>query len=326
MRVTNSMLVSNFLTDLSGNMNRVSSLQRQMSSGRKFDSISDDPVSLLYSLQARNKLSRLGQYQNNASMVSTWLRNGETSVMEMNQTIVTAYEEVINTATDVKNDSDRQKVAAYVKQLRDHIVTIGNTTIGDKFIFGSYNTTGSTPPPGPARDAPFTVDEATGHLFYNGLDMTDTSAANILALQGEQDQTLEFWIGTNLKMDTTISGIDLMGLGDENTYKILDDLYNALNTPGSSAEDISPFISKLQKKQGDLLALAAEYGGRANRVDMIQSRYEQDEISYIMQKSDAEDVDLAEAIMNYSMAKSVYDAALSAGAKIIQNTLLDFLR
>jgi flagellar hook-associated protein 3 FlgL len=43
-------------------------------------------------------------------------------------------------------------------------------------------------------------------------------------------------------------------------------------------------------------------------------------------KSDAEDADEAELIMRYKMAETVYKAALSTGASIIQPTLMDFLR
>jgi len=70
----------------------------------------------------------------------------------------------------------------------------------------------------------------------------------------------------------------------------------------------------------------AEIGGRQNRLDMMNTRFEQDTINYTQMKSDVEDLDQAEAIMNYSMAEAVYRAALSVGGRILQPTLVDFLR
>jgi flagellar hook-associated protein 3 FlgL len=58
----------------------------------------------------------------------------------------------------------------------------------------------------------------------------------------------------------------------------------------------------------------------------LEIRYAQDEINYTQMMSDAEDVDFAEVIMNQKMAEAVYQAALSAGARVIQPTLMDFLR
>jgi len=93
-----------------------------------------------------------------------------------------------------------------------------------------------------------------------------------------------------------------------------------------SAEDLMVFIKPLQDSQSYVLARTAELGGRTNRLDMLLSRYGQDEIAYFQMKSDAEDADQSEVIMNYKMAEAVYKAALSSGAYIIQPTLMDFLR
>lgn len=55
-------------------------------------------------------------------------------------------------------------------------------------------------------------------------------------------------------------------------------------------------------------------------------RYEASTLAYTKMKSDAEDVDMAEAYMNLSTAKTAYNAALASGAKIVQTSLVDYLR
>ena len=325
MRITNSMLVSNYLSDLSGNLGRITKLQGQMSSGRKFASISDDPVSLLYSLQARNKISRLEQYQRNVDTAGSWLNQGEAVVLEFNELLQSAYEATISAASDGKTAKDRNNIAEYIKQLRDQLITAANTTLGDKFMFGSYNITGSEQIAG-GTQAPFTVDPVSGSILFNGLDMNDiTDPLNFADLQAQKGQVMEFWVGTGIKLHVGVSGVELMGLGEHNAYTIMDDLYKALSAPDSTSDDITPFISRLLDKQSDNLALAAEFGGRTNRLELLSARYELDGITYTKMKSDAEDVDLAEAGMNYSMAEMVYNAALKAGSMIIQRSLLDFL-
>ncbi|MFN2364471.1 MAG: flagellin, partial [Halarsenatibacteraceae bacterium] len=70
----------------------------------------------------------------------------------------------------------------------------------------------------------------------------------------------------------------------------------------------------------------AEIGAKMNRLDLTQSRLEEQEINFESLKSDNEDVDIAETIMNLRMQESVYQASLATGARIMQPTLLDFLR
>ncbi len=95
---------------------------------------------------------------------------------------------------------------------------------------------------------------------------------------------------------------------------------------GSVATDITPFIPRLQEKQKDALANMSIIGGRVNRVAIVRARYELDFINYTERISTIEDVDMSEVITNLKMAESVYNAALNGGARIIQPTLMDFMR
>ncbi len=95
---------------------------------------------------------------------------------------------------------------------------------------------------------------------------------------------------------------------------------------GSLANDITPFISRLQNKQKDMMSILAIVGGRCNRVEIIRDRYSQDDLNYTSRISKIEDVDIAEALMHLKIAESVYNSALNAGARVIQPSLLDFLR
>ncbi len=349
MRVTNSMLVSNFMNDLNNSMNRMGKLQTQMTNNRKYAHISDDPVSVIYSQQARYKLHRLGQYQDNVDMAQSWLTSAETSVLDLNEVAKAAYESLIDARTDVKSGTDRQNVAKYLGQLRDHVLQDLNSTFGDKYIFGGYNTTGYVEngelvTPFGYVDKPVYADpsDPTSELLYterrltfHGIDMMTTDPAEQTKLQELFGEKLTFDIGPGQEMDVTVNGIDLVSFkygappNDEamNLYNLLDEVMRYVNDPDNSTQDIpDELISKLQSGQNHLLNLTADIGGRTSRLDLVQARYERDEINYTQMKSDAEDADQAELIMQYKMAEAVYKAALSTGAYIIQPTLMDFLR
>ena len=407
------MLVSNFLHSLNNNLSRISKLQTQLTSGRKFASISDDPISAMYSMQARFRLDNLARYQESVSMAQNWLTQAESGVFDINEVYKSAYETVIDAATDVKTEADRIIMAEYIGQLRDHVLQTLNSTFGNKYIFSGYNTTGAYP--ANQLEPPFKVDPQSGDLWLNGLNLTryvpnydpayalslnpgdpgydavkEKASQNVLliaekaaqkqvsaydpaydfslnpgdpgfdpvklaaynaftaarnqyiqdynddfALNGADytalyqkldSEQIEFWVGTGLKMDATLNSIGLAGTGPQNLYVMLDNLYNDL-MHGQTVPNIQQaYITPLQNMQGGLLAKAAELGGRMNRLDMLANRYEMDFINYTQLKSDAEDADLAELIMNFNMAMNVYNAALSSGAMVIQKSLVDFIR
>ena len=89
-----------------------------------------------------------------------------------------------------------------------------------------------------------------------------------------------------------------------------------------STSDISRFDDAIDSN----ITTRAEIGAKMNRLDLTQSRLEDQEINFESLKSENEDVDIAETIMNLRMQESVYQASLASGARIMQPTLLDFLR
>lgn len=321
MRVTSSMMISNYLNNLSSNLNRLSKLENQLATNRKYSHISDDPISVIYSQQARYKLNRLNHYIKNVETSQNWLGQAEEGVMDLNEIIKSAYESAIDAATDVKSDEDKANASEYVGQLRDMILQSLNSTFGDKFVFGGYNTTGTIG--GTASQPPFTVNDA-GKLCFNGVDLTDP--ANQDTIEDLMKDVLTFDVGVGAEIEATLNGIELAiyNTNGGNLYNLLDDLYNSMKN-GDSVDVISGTADKLQSAQSHMLALAAEIGGRTNRLDILSLRYEKDEINYTQMMSNAEDADQAEVIMQYKMAESVYKAALATGSFVIMPTLMNFL-
>ena len=382
MRVTNSMLVSNLRRNLNYSMTRMDKLQNQMATGRKYAHISDDPAALIYGQSARNKLARLDNYKNTVSTAQDWLLQAEVGVMELQNTLVNAYELTVDAASDAKgtrpdSESDKPNIGQVIAQLRDHFVDTLNVTFGDKFVFGGYNTPGdpTTGTPSDQSIKSFTVEmwtndtgEVVPGLFYNGFNLSRFDnmsladyTANFLTPMdpppGLQDppnmsdpdtvaylenQTfqqlagdiLKFDVGTGVTMPVTMNGIELVlfPTPDENgvmrirnSWNVLQELYERTNA-GEPAENIGKMITPLQQGQNHLLTKTAEIGGRTRRLELLEARYTQDAINYERMRSDAEDADMAEVIMYFKMAEAVHQSALSAGARVIQPTLMDFLR
>jgi flagellar hook-associated protein 3 FlgL len=240
-----------------------------------------------------------------------WLDQTESSVSELNGILKTAYETAVKMSSDDLTQDDKNAAAELIRQLRDHVLGLANSQSSDKYIFGGYN----------VNKAPFVAD-GSGGILYNGLDLTDVTDPDLTAMGGE---TIEYEIGYNVSMGVSISGTELLGTGNNNIYSMLNDFYNALRSD-APASQLSGYITKTQDAQSNTLSTLSKVGGMINRMDHMKNRYEEERLTYIDQKTNIENVDIAEAYMNYSTAKTVYEAALQVGTEIMQRTVLDYMR
>jgi flagellar hook-associated protein 3 FlgL len=362
-RVTNSMMVSNYNRNQNAAQVRMNTLQTQLATQRKITRLSDDPVNVVKSLNARSRLYDIEQYQKNLEDGKAWLTQTESALSELNELIKRAGELAVQAANDSNTDEDRTAIANEIMQLRDQISTLANSTMGDKFIFGGYNV--SSPPfvfnPG---EATFSFDsdnivnvDNTGVVMYNYEDY-QIDMSEDMDIDDPRLQYIRYEINIGLEFDISISGASFLGYGaypmsvalqegmmemnggdgvSNNVYTTFNELLVVLSAlsdlnavEGDGAEilhkNIHPYIGRLQTHQKNVLAQMADVGGRIARMDLMLDRYAKDEINYTQMKSDVEDLDLAEALMWFSMAEAVYRASLGVGGRILTPTLVDFLR
>lgn len=311
MRITNKMITNDFLTNLNTNLSSVTKYQKEVSSGKSLNSISDDPAKLIASLQARSKLNKTSQYSDSVDSAVDWLDQTDSSVTELDSVLTSAYETANKLSSDTLTDTDRNSLGEYVAQLRDQVLTIANNQSGDKYIFGGYNTSSE----------PFTTD-SSGNILYNGVDLTDSSNPD-LAEMGTQ--SVGYNVGNNITLGVSITGTDLLGTGDGNAYTVLNNLYNAIKN-GASGSELDDYITKIQNCQDSVHTVQGKVGGLTNRLQMLKDIYSSQSDIYTDQKSKAEDADVAEAYTKYSAAQTVYNAALQVGTKILQCSILDYMK
>lgn len=110
-----------------------------------------------------------------------------------------------------------------------------------------------------------------------------------------------------------------------NIFTVLDNLIADLH-----AGDVSSLsgirLGELDNEINHQLNIRATIGARVNRMDFVINRMQSQNISLTGLLSKTEDADIAQVISELKMQENVYRAALSVGARIVQPTLVDFLR
>lgn len=296
MRVTQSMLNTQMLNNYNKSLTRYENLQNQMSTGKVINKPSDDPVGIGYSLRYRNAINENNQYQRNTDSAISWVDYTETMVSETNDVLQRARELAVQGANGSMSDDARKAAGAEIEQLYDHLVSIGNTKFNGKYIFNGQMT----------DVEPYNSANAQNVDTHNGVISLETS--------------------TGTMMPVNISGSSLFGSSadNNNAFKVLDDLKNGLYNNDQTA--INQSIGDIDSRIDHVLEKWAEIGAKSNRLELTKNRLEDENNNLQNLLSDVEDADMAELATKLKSEEAVYEASLSAGARIIQPSLVDYLR
>ena len=297
MRITDGMLITNFLNDYNNNLERLQKNQNMLSTGKRISRPSDDPVAVATSLRIRTDMTRNDAYTKNADDAKSWLDITDTALNQLDSLLQRTRELAVEGANGTLTQEDMQKIANEIEQLKAQMVQVGNTQYNGRYIFAGFKTT----------TQPFSVTN-NSYSGDNGL--------------------IEFEIGAGgNKIVVNVTGdkvfnVDLTGTSQLLT--VMDNLKKALDLGDHQA--VSNLIADVDKQLENVLAVRAEVGAKSNRLDLIQNRLQDDNYNFTALLSKNEDVDLAQVITNLQMDENVYRASLAAGARIIQPSLIDFLR
>lgn len=141
MRVTNSMISKNSMTNMNGNKVNVDKLNNQMTSQKKISRPSEDPVIAIRALRLRNNLIELNQYyERNIPDARSWLEVTEGALKNMETILGKVYEQCNNGATDTLNQEDRAAILKNLQSLRKQVYHEGNTDCAGRYVFTGYKT------------------------------------------------------------------------------------------------------------------------------------------------------------------------------------------
>ena len=294
MRVTQSMLSNNMLRNLSTSYNQMGKLQDQITTGKKVNRPSDDPVVAMKGMGYRMQVDKVHQFQRNLGEVNNWLDSSDDALDKVGQTLHRAKELMTQAANGTNSDSDKEAILKEMEQLQQHVQSLGNTKVGDKYIFSGTKT-----------GSPLFKDDGTietGDAFKKAVE-------------------IEVFDGVSLPVNTDLTTV----------FNDLNEMFKSIKTsienPGSpDAKPMGDFIGMIDSNMDAVLTQRADIGARQNRVEMMANRLDSQELNAIKQMSENEDIDYEKVITEMITQESIHRAALSVGARIIQPSLVDFLR
>ena len=296
-RVTHFTVRNSTLENLQNNLSKMSTLQAQMSSGSKINSASDDPAATADVLRLQGEQRVLAQYGRNADDGEAWLTTVDTALQTSLASVRKARQLTINGGDGALGTTSRIALAQEIEGIRDGLLAQANTTYLGRPVFAGTSA-------GPA----FTE----GTYAYNGVTRTP----------GLPDASVDRTVasGTTIRVDSY--GADVYGSGTESIFAVLDEIIGTLRDGGDPTDQLDAIDGHVNK----MLAEVSSVGARQNQIDSAQSVISTDQLTSTTRLSAIMDVDLAQIILDLGSQEVAYKGALSAAAKVLQPTLLDFLR
>lgn len=292
---------SAFLEDLNRIQSRADRAQRELSTGLRMNSISDDPDQIGVLLQARAELAatqqtkaNLGRAKTEVDAAEIALQNG---VKAMERVRVLGSQALTGTATA----ESRVLIAGEVESLLRQVVSISNTAIDGRFIFAG------------------SADQAPPYA----VDLTSPSGAAPYA-GGAATRQIRDASGVRLSIAQTGQDIFDFSTPSRNVFQAITILRSALlandeAAVGSALTDVGTAIGHLNEK-------LSYYGFAQNHVAEATSAADTKILGLKTQIANTEGADLADSILALQAANTHRQAALQAKAQEDRRTVLDFIR
>jgi len=293
MRVTQHSMSLNSLANVQASLNRTARLQEQMSSGKVLNRPSDSPTGTVTSLSLRSQISAQEQYAANAQDGAAWLGTLDTAL----QSVGSALQRVRDLAVQAANTGSldpkaRQAMAAEITTLREGLTGLANATYLGRPVFG-----GTT---------------AGGRAF-------DPTTYAYVGDSGKVTRRVDDRTQVSVGSD----GAAVFGSGASSVFAFLDTLAaDVVSNPSALASD----LTALDGRMGTVLNALTDVGVRTNQVEQAQTAAKNKALDLRSTLSGVEDIDLPSVIIDLQLQETTYQAALAATAKVLQPTVMDFLR
>lgn len=365
MRIADNMTYEQVRSNLTKNRSEMAELQNQAATQKRVTKPSDDPVSAARVLATRVDLSGNSQFLKNLNYAKSFLEFTDQSLSELTENIVRVKELALAQASDgASNEESRRVVATEVQQIYNQVLSISNRKLGDRFIFGGYKTTQqpfSTQGEykGDQGEIMIHTDKGSfiamnlpGDRVFTGAGLgadgiahqVDKQAKTIEEFQEQQAQKLQEQqrkkeieeqqkqVPAELRSLASVDQHEMTVANEQaiekekgiNLFDSLKRLDTALRA--NDKEMIQETLDVLDDAISQVVMARAQVGSRAMALDNVMETLQKAKVDNQVNISEMEDADIFKTVSDINKTESTLQATLQTSGKLMQPSLLDFLR
>ena len=297
MRVTHKSITYKAIVNMQRSLRQVEGKTDEISTGRKISLPSDDPSQATRALGYQRKIAKSQQYSRNMDTVVDRLNQTESALGEINASVVQIKEISLALKDPSITAEEANNAFEQLSQLKGQLVKLGNTKIGDQYIFGGSITT----------TRPF--ENTASGIFYRG----NTS-----------EITVE--MGDNISIATNISGTTIFSMSgtDKGIFDSLDTLLEVAGG-GDPPEDFDTILDEIDGLNNTVINARAVNSNRAFRAESAQESLSAEQTSIESVLASIMETDTALALTELLSLQESYQLTLNVVNKAFQRSLVDVL-
>ncbi len=365
MRVSDKMNQNKVLSNIQKNRSELSELQNQAATMKRINKPSDDPIGAAKVLANRTENKNLEQFDRNILFAKTFLENSEATLAQLGEAVVRAKELAIQGASDTNGGTPRSMIAEEISQIYNSIVEMSNRRFGERYIFAGHKTLAApfdtnghySGDRGQIQiqnhKGQFVPMNLTGAQVFLGEDLgfggsikkSDAVPKTLAELQDYKITELHNEIEE--RINRTEKEIEMRGpasvdraqrvsgenqtesqaanaVNGVNIFSLVSNLEAALR--GNNKDGIQSALEPLDQALNQINLARAEIGGRLNQMQATSDGIQQNVIDNKTQNSLIEDADLFKVMTDLNKSDTALKATLETAGKVMNQSLLDFLR
>lgn len=330
MRVTDNTNYNVVRDGIQRSRERMQNYQQQTSTLRRLNTPSDDPVGAAKVLELRTDKVINDQYQMNAKQAETFLMNSDHALSDLAELVMRAKEIAINQSSGPSsNEESRLGVAEEVSQLFLQAVSTANRRIGDRYVFGGYKT---TKPPINAEgdyvgdDGQMMVEVAKD--VYVTMNVSGNEAFNThptpIKNKGEEEGPM---YGPDGRKLASVKKEDEEAEPPKENVNVFNELSHLrIALLSGDMEGIRSTLERLDAIHTRLTSVRSKLGSRLQGLQNSVQAMERHNVTNAGLSSSLEDADMAVVMSDLAKEETVFKSSLATSRRLMQPTLLDFLR
>ena len=308
MRISSAYAYDSAVGNLQRRQQALTESQEKLTSGKRVLKPSDDPVAAAAAERAMAAVTRSEAQMRALDVSRNAMQLSESALGHAGELVQQARDLLMGAGNGSYTDAERRTIADAIQGLRTDLLSVANRSDGaGRYLFGGQGADGP-----PLRDGPGGVsfNAAAGQLNAAAGDSSP------LSIDGRSA-----WLQAP---DPSSPGSTL------SIFDVMDRVVAELRTPGRTSADVALTVSEglgdFDAGAENLSAWRARTGESLRRIDSIGERLSQTKLDAQRDQSDAEDLDMVQAISDFQNQQTGYDAALKTYSIVQQMSLLQYLR
>ena len=292
-RVTNLTMTAAAQRTLQTQQSKLADLQDKASTLNKISRPSDDPAATAQALATRALQAANAQYGRNIDDGNTWLSAADSALQQAGNVMQRIKDLTVQAGNGTLPQSGKDAIASELDSLNQDLINVANSKHLGRNIFAGNS------------DKAMPFDGAMPPTFVAaGTSPVERRISETQTVRVDADGGTIFGSATGSVFDTV----------------------NKLATDLRNGADTLPRVSEIDDAYKKIVNGRADVGARQAQLDRAGTVNTGMEASLDAQRTGIEKADLGSVIMDLKLQETNYQVALAATARVLQPTLMDFLR